>query len=117
MPLPHVDGVDAGRAALEQHVGEAAGAGPHVGAHPPGDRHAKRIERPGQLEAAAADVGHGRGHLDLGIARYGRAGLIHALAVDAHLAGHDRRPRPRPRLGQAALHQQYVEAFLILSHF
>ena len=53
---PDVDGVDAGRAALEQDVGEAAGRRAGVEADEPRRVDAERVERGGELVAAAADV-------------------------------------------------------------
>ena len=58
------------RAAVEQHVGEAAGRGADVERDAARDVEVKRVERVGELEPAAADPGMiGRAYRDLGAGR------------------------------------------------
>ncbi len=74
-PIADIDGVDARRAALEQHIGEPAGRGAHIDRDQPIRREAKAVERVGQLVAAAAGVGQRGGDLDIGVGQHHIAGL------------------------------------------
>ena len=67
------------------------------------------IERGGQLEAAAADVGRAVEDFDGGIDGDGLAGLGGLAAVDEDLAGHDERLRFLARFRPAAFDQEPVE--------
>ena len=110
LAVADVDRRDPRRAALDEHVGEAAGRGADVQRGAPADGDAERVERVGQLDAAAPGVrvvGGRRRHVRRG--RHRRARLRDDDPVDAHLAREHQRPRPGARGGQAALHHQRVE--------
>ena len=77
----HVDGVDLGCAALEQAVGEAAGGGPHVEADKAGGIHAEVVERPFELEPAAAHEAGRSVEVDLNVGGDERSRLVDALAA------------------------------------
>jgi hypothetical protein len=99
-------------AALQQAVCEPAGRGADVEAPTPGDVEAERVERVGELDAAARDVRRRRVDGDLHVLghqlpRLGRAG---APGTDVHVPGQHRRGSPRPGREQATLSQQAVEA-------
>ena len=76
LSVPDVEGDDLPRAALQQHVGEAASRRADVERVPAGDVDAERLERVGQLQAAAADIRMIRRRQgDLGILGDGEARL------------------------------------------
>ena len=108
-----VESVDARRAALQQHVREAAGRGPDVEADDTGRVDPERIERGGELVAAAADVRLRDVDLDVGR----RVDQVAGLAVvpggvalpHPDLAGQHERLRAAPRLDQPALDEQLIE--------
>ena len=114
LPASHVESVDAGRTALQEDVGEAAGRGADVEAHEPARVDPEGIERGGELVAAPADEGLGLVHIDVG----GRRDQVAGLAVvtggvalpHPDLAGQHERLRAAARLDQPALHEQLVEA-------
>ena len=54
-----IDGIDFGRAAGDQHVGEAPGRGANIERHPSFGVKAEGIERRRELEAAAGNIGAG----------------------------------------------------------
>ena len=56
LPAADVERDDAGRAALQQDVGEAAGGGADIERAASVRVDAERVERAGELDAAAADV-------------------------------------------------------------
>ena len=109
----HVESVDARRAALQQHVGEAAGRRADVEADEPGRVDPERVEAGRELVAAAADVG--LGVVDLDARR--RVDQVAGLAVvpggvalpHPDLAGQHERLGAAPRLDQPALDEQLVE--------
>ena len=112
LPPPHVDGVDLRRTALEQAVGEAAGGGPHVEAGEAVGIDAEVVERPFELESAAAHEAGRPVEVDPGVGRDERPRLVDPLAADAHPPGHDEAPRLGAALGQSPLDEQDVEARL-----
>ena len=63
---PDVHRDDAGRAALEEAVGEATGRAPDIDACEARGVHAERVERTRELEPAAADVRDPPLHMDRG---------------------------------------------------
>ena len=95
-------------AALQQHVGEAAGRGADVEAVEPGDVEAERVERIRELVSGARDVRRRR--LDLERRVVGE--LLAGLRVPGHEPGHDERLRLGARLGEPALDEQHVEPLL-----
>ena len=56
LPLPHVDGIDTGRATLQQDVGEAAGTRADIGRDPIGHIKPELFQRAGQLMGAASSI-------------------------------------------------------------
>ena len=113
LATPHVDGVDPGRAALEEDVGEATGRGPRVERDEARRVDPERVERGGELVAAATDVRLARDELDRRvrideIARLPvEPGRIAGAGPDA--AGEDQRLGPGPAVGEAALDDELVE--------
>src|SRR5439155_5755973 len=94
LAMADVERDDVGRAAPEQHVGEAASRGPDVERGTAGDIDAENVERVCELDTAAPDVGMIR--LDERQVRVrcdGRAGLRHDLAIDADESRQDQPAR------------------------
>ena len=84
----HVHRVHANDPALQEHLREAAGRGPHVHRHPSARIDAQGVQGPLELDRAPPDVlGSGdelhRGPVGHRVSRLARGG-----AVDAHPAGH-----------------------------
>ena len=103
-------------AALQQHVGEAAGRRADVERAPAGGVDAEGVERAGELDAAAADVGMiRRDELDARVGGDRGAGLRDDLAVDRHLAGENQRPRALARGREAAIDEGDVETDFVLA--
>src|SRR5687767_14340004 len=95
LPMANIECDDAPSATLQQHVGEAAGGCPDVEALAPPNLDVKRVERVGQLEAAAAGVWViGREECDRRLIVDRGARLRCRTIVDGHLAGKNQRPRP-----------------------
>ena len=69
LAVADVDGPDARRAALQQAIRESAGGRADIEADQPVDIDREMIQRGGQLESAAADVGHPLQHFDCGCRR------------------------------------------------
>ena len=90
LPVADVDGVDVGRAALEQAVGEAAGRGAGIEGAPAGDGDGEAVQCGLELVATAADVGRRR-------ARGATTGSSGATRRAGLSAGARRRARRRPR--------------------
>ena len=107
-PWPTSSAITRARAALEEHVGEAAGRGAEVEAVEPGRVDAERVERVRELLPGARDVR--RRALDLERRRL--VDLLAGLRVPGHEPGHHERLRLRPALGEATLDEEHVEALL-----
>ena len=108
--MSDVEGHDADGAALQQHVGEAAGGGADVERLAAGDGHVKGVERVGQLHASAPDVRMiRRNQRDIGIVGNLGARFRHRLPADADLSGQDQRPRAFARGGKALVHDELIE--------
>ena len=75
LAVAHVNGVDAGCAALQQAVGETAGRRANVEGDEARRVDGEVVEGVGQLDAAAADVGQASADFDFGVDCQGRAGL------------------------------------------
>ena len=103
---------DVGGSALEQAVGEAAGGRADVERAAAGDRNVQRVERVGELHAAARDVRRRAVdlELDLGVDQLARLLGAAAAGAEVHLAGDHGRGGARSRLEQPALRQQGVQA-------
>jgi hypothetical protein len=101
-----IDGIDLGRAAGEQHVGEASGRGADIESHPPRRFQPEGIQRGGELEPAAGDIGRGA-RLDL----KDRAGRNQRPRLQRRHAGHAHGAAPHQvgslgaRGGQTSFHQ------------
>src|SRR6516162_1577316 len=104
--------VNAGRTGLQQAVREAARRRTNVKADLARDVDRKAAKGGSELEAAAADVWRPRPHLDLSIVGDALSGLGRLLPVEDHFTRHNERLRFLARFGQAAVHQQAVEAHL-----
>jgi len=105
-----VQGVDAGGAALEEDVGEAAGGGAGVEADLVGGIYMEGVQGVGELEAAAGDVGEGFADDDLGI--WGDEGGrgFGDEAIDGDLAGADEGLGALAGGLEAAAYERDVEA-------
>ena len=80
LTVTDVEGNDSGRAALQEHVGKAAGRGADVERLATVHRDAKRIECVRQLDSAATDIGMVRLlERDFRIFGHRRAGFLHRL--------------------------------------
>ncbi len=121
----HINGVDLGRAAGEQHFGEAAGRGADIERHPALRVQAEGFERGFELETAAGDVvagarchGKGRilGHqgtgLGRGLARHGDTAPAHEVG-GAGAGG--RKAQLPPIVGRCAFFCSWPNAVLICS--
>jgi hypothetical protein len=76
----------------------------------------KRVERLGQFEAAAADIGRRLGERDL-IGLVDRDGWSpDDLIVDANVAGHNLGARPFPRLHETSLDEGKIQPLLSVVH-
>lgn len=109
-PAPNVHGVDAGRAALQQHVGEATGRSADVGADPTFDADAELVQGWGELSTAAADVRRWFDQLQARVRLNRAVRGANRLAVDADLSRQDQRLGSGPRLRQACLGQRCIQA-------
>ena len=113
LSAPHVESIDAARAASQQHVREAARGRTDVQRHPAGRIDAEGIERSDELVTAARDVGAALGGRELRAGIDQVAGLaVEARAValaDADPAAEQQRLGAGAGLGDAALDQQLVE--------
>ncbi len=99
-------------AALQQAVGEAARRGADVERLAPRDVDRQRVERVGELDAAARDE-LGRSvdaELDVVLHKLPRLGRSGAPGTEVHLACEHRRGGPRTRGEQPTVRQQAVEA-------
>src|SRR3954468_20840847 len=100
----------AGRAAPQQHVGEAARRCADVESSSPRRIDRKGVEGSRELHAAAADVRVvGRRQFHAGVVPDRRAGLRDHLSVDGYLTGQNERAGPLPRRRQAEVHERNIE--------
>ena len=102
---PDIDGVDAGSAALEQHLGKASGRGANIERDEALRVEAEGVERRCQLEPAAGDEGRRPGvdrEAGAGIEQGPRLQRRHAL--DAHRAEADEVGGARAGDGQTPVH-------------
>ena len=71
------------------------------------------LERPLQLQSAAADVLQVRAQQpNRGISAHRRARLVDALLIDEHASGENQRLRPLPRGGVPLIDEQFVQTNL-----
>ena len=103
---PDIDGVDAGSAALEQHLGEASGRGANIERDEALRVEAEGVERRCQLEPAAGDerrdASASTDKAGAGIEQRPRLQRRHAL--DAHRAEADEVGGARAGHGQTSVH-------------
>src|SRR6516162_9193204 len=95
----------------EQHLGEPAGRGTDIETDMAFDIDRVMLQRAGELDAAARDVGVGGLRLEGCVGGQQLRRLANLLVVCGDEAGLDCRARPRAALEQATLDQQYVHAF------
>lgn len=106
LPSADIDGIDLGRAAGEQHVGEASGRGADIERNPPRRLQPEGLQGGRELEPAAGDVGRGA-RLDL----KDRAGGDQRPRLQRRHAGHAHGAAPHQvgglgaRGGQTSFHQ------------
>ena len=114
LSTPHVESIDACRAALQKRVREAARRRAHVQADAPVDVDRECDQRRVQFLAAARHETRRSGQLDANfrsdeLARFAIDPAAVTLA-DAHLAGHQEPRGLLPVSGHAARHDQIIEA-------
>ncbi len=98
-------------AALQEHVGEAAGRRAHVETVEPRDVECECVQCVRELVSRTRDVRRRR----LDLERRRLVHLLTRLGVPGHATGHDQRLSLRARLGQPALDEQDVKS--LLGHF
>ena len=108
LPVADVERDHARRAALEEHVGEAAGRRADVAAVEPADVEAERIERVRELVPRARDVRRRALDGQLGVLVDLRARLVEA----GHEPGEHERLCLRAALREPTLDEQDVQTFL-----
>ena len=109
LPVTDVERHDACGAALQQHVGESAGRRADVERLASGDVDLEGVERVGQLEPAAPDIGMiGRDQFD-GRAVSTRCRPWSPAGRTPHLAGEDQRPRAFARSDEPTFDEQLIE--------
>ncbi len=109
LAVAHIQGIDAGGPTLQQAIGEPAGRGPDIGAHPAVRTQTESIQRRFEFEAAAADVTQPGLQCHLGVVTYLRARLARGRIVHHHLARQDESLGLGARFDQPSRHQQIVE--------
>ncbi len=108
-----VEGDNPGRAALQQHVGEAARGSADVEGNNAGGINAKGVERVRKLEPATTDpgmIGSAKHDLDVAGDRCARFG--DRMPSDQDIAGQNQRPRPFARRNESALDEQLIKSRL-----
>ncbi len=113
LPLPHVDGVDAGGPSLQHAVREPAGRGADV--HADATPHGKRpqVERFLEFQAATPHVGQALlPYLDAGTWVHLVSRLVAQPAVHRHIPGHDRGSGALPGGVQATGDEQDIKTLL-----
>jgi hypothetical protein len=101
LPTADIDGIDLGRPAGEQHIGEPSGRGADVESHPPLGVEAESIEGGGKLEPAAGDIRRGA-RLD----RKSGAGRDQRARLQRRHARHAHAPSPHEVGGSGARGRQ-----------
>ena len=107
---PDIDGIDAPRAAREQHVAEAAGGRTDIEADAAGDIDAEAIERGCELDAAARHPGEGGLRAQRRVDGDLIGWLAHRRLVGGDEAGGDRGLRLGAAFEQATLDEQAIGA-------
>src|ERR1051326_7080749 len=109
LPRAYIHRVDAGRAALQEYVREAAGGGADVETDPSRHFDGEVPHGAGELQPAPAHVGWFREHFQRAIGLHHLSRLGRFLAVGANLARHDERLGLFTGFGETALHHQTVQ--------
>ena len=113
LAVAHVERDHMTRAALQPHVGEAAGRRAHVEGDAIGGVDPEGVERRRELDAAAADPRMiGADHAHVRIDRHHGAGLGGAVAVGIDLSRENQRARLLTRLDQSFFHEERIEPLL-----
>ena len=113
LPVPDIDGINLGRTAVQQHVGEAAGRGTDIQANPPRRINGEMIQRMGQFDTAARHPGMiPSTDLEWQVWRHRRSRFVETPRFGIDQTRHDKRLRPRPAFGQPAFDEQLIDAFL-----
>ena len=109
--MADVDGIHPACAALQQHVGEAAGRGADVERYATLRIDLEMIERMGKLEPATRDIWNLRfPDLEREIRRHRLAGLVEPPLAGKNPPGEDQCLCLGPAVGEAALEEQLIEA-------
>ena len=116
LTLPHVDRVDARRAALQDAVGEAAGGRADVEHDHPRHVDAEVVERTLELLAAAGHEARPGFDRDDRVLRHRGRGAVGAVAGDAHRAGEDQRLGALAARCELTLDQQLIETYAACHH-
>jgi len=116
LPVADIDRINPVGAVLQQAVGESAGRGPDVGAHPSGRLQPELLEGRLQLLTTPGDEAGGGDHFDCRVRGHPGRGLQHELSLQPHLAGHDHPLGEGAALDQAARDEQLIEPFLRFRH-
>src|SRR5579871_1790986 len=90
LPVPYIHSVNAGRAAFEQHLGEAAGGGAKVEANPILRRQLEAVQGRDELQCAARDIAMRGLEFDARARSQQLRRLLDERSVGAHLSGFDR---------------------------
>src|SRR5437764_1479259 len=123
LSVTHVESIDARGTALQQHVREATGRGADVETHSARHLDTERVERGGELLAAARHIWRALDERDHGVCGDELAGFeVGARAVagpDAEAAGHQQPSSNVTVGGEAARDDEVVHAHppLVLVHF
>ena len=110
LTLSDVDRVHADRAALKEHVGEAAGRRPDVDGDLAGDVEAERVQCAGELVTTPRDVTGTGVDRDVGIFGDRRGSPVGAASVDPNRAREDEGLRALSARRELALHQELIKA-------
>ena len=109
LALPHIDRVNAGRAALQEDVGEAAGRRTNVDRDLPGHIEPERVERARQLVAATRHVLRAGVDGDVRILGHRSGRPVGAATIHSHRTREDEGLRALAARRELTLHQELVK--------
>lgn len=107
--MPDIEGMDTGRAALKQAVGESSGGGTNVETNFVARIKGEAIQSGLQLETAATDITFGLPELNRGIPADFAAGFASWLPGDFHFPGHDEALGLLAGIGQTTFDQKLIK--------